>query len=116
MDQVVDRAIAREKALIELMNAHAAGRNLSSEFAPDPAWVRCRKKITISSAAWIWARSVDRRDYMSKEASLESTLLGGVTKLFKFEYRPMGFSWMVYADRWDFDRQHYTSNMSAENF
>jgi hypothetical protein len=30
--------------------------------------------------------------------------LGGVTKMFKFEYKPMGFSWMIFADREDFDR------------
>src|SRR5207248_7450704 len=53
------------------------------------------------------ADTVDRRDYLSKEASFQNRMLGGITKLFKFEYKPMGFSWMVYADREDFDRSHY---------
>jgi hypothetical protein len=33
--------------------------------------------------------------------------MGSVTKLFKFEYQPLGFSWMIFADREDFDRNHY---------
>ena len=33
--------------------------------------------------------------------------MGGFTKLFKFEYKPIGFSWMIFADRDDFDRAHY---------
>jgi len=60
--------------------------------------------------------SVDRRDYLAKQSSLQTTLLGGVTKLFKFEYRPMGFSWMVFADRWDFDRQHYDFKYARREF
>jgi hypothetical protein len=50
--------------------------------------------------------SVDRRDYLSKD-SYESYLLGGFTKLFRFEYKPLGFAWMIYADRDDFNRQTY---------
>jgi len=50
--------------------------------------------------------SADRRDYLSKD-SFESHLLGGVTKLYKIEYKPMGFAWMIYADRVDFNRQTY---------
>jgi hypothetical protein len=50
---------------------------------------------------------VDRRDYLSKGDSFQSRLMGGFSKLFKFEYKPMGFSWMIFADREDFDRSHY---------
>ena len=38
---------------------------------------------------------------------MQSRLLGGFQKLYKVQYQPMGFSWMVYADRTDFDREHY---------
>src|SRR6266480_73802 len=51
--------------------------------------------------------TVDRRDYLSKDGSFQGHLLGGVTKLFKFEYRPMGFAWMIFADRQDFNRNTY---------
>ena len=31
-------------------------------------------------------------------------MLGGFSKLFKVQYKPLGFSWMIFADRNDFDR------------
>src|ERR1700740_3769990 len=52
------------------------------------------------------ADTVDRRDFL-KEASFQNRMLGGITNVFKFEYQPMGFSWMIFADREDFDRAHY---------
>ena len=54
MDQVVDRAIEREHALITFLeDAHAAGRNLSAEPASSiRRWARRPSRTTISSAAW----------------------------------------------------------------
>ena len=51
--------------------------------------------------------SMDRRDYLAKDTSFESRLLGGFTRLFTFQYKPLGFSWMIYADRDNFNRQTY---------
>jgi hypothetical protein len=52
--------------------------------------------------------TVDRKDYLKEEdRGMEARLLGGFHKLYKVQYQPMGFSWMVYADRTDFDRDHY---------
>jgi Peptidase family M48 len=48
-----------------------------------------------------------RQDYLSNDTSFQRRMLGGVTKLFKFEYKPLGFSWMIFADREEFDRAHY---------
>jgi len=42
-----------------------------------------------------------------QDKSMETRLMGGFNKLFKVQYQPLGFSWMVYADRADFDRSHY---------
>ncbi len=43
-------------------------------------------------------------DYSPRTTSIQKHLIGGFSKLFKFEYQPMGFSWMMFADRTDFDR------------
>ncbi|MFZ0732390.1 MAG: M48 family metalloprotease, partial [Candidatus Sulfotelmatobacter sp.] len=52
--------------------------------------------------------TVDRKDYLKEQdKGMETRLMGGFQKLFKVQYQPMGFSWMVYADRTDFDREHY---------
>jgi hypothetical protein len=42
--------------------------------------------------------------------------MGGVTKLFRFQYQPMGFSWMVFADRQNFDRSHYDFHYVQRQF
>ena len=108
MDQVVDRAIEREHALMKMLK----GRNpfvetylqnlkFDRELGPTPVqdhYFLGRMDLS---------ESTDRRDYLSKGASLESHLLGGFTRLFKFEYKPVGFSWMIYADREDFNRKTY---------
>ncbi len=43
-------------------------------------------------------------------------LLGGFAQIFRFQYQPLGFSWMVYADRYNFDRQHYEFQYSRREF
>jgi hypothetical protein len=47
---------------------------------------------------------------------MQARLLGGLSKLYKVQYQPMGFSWMVYADRTDFDREHYDFHYVRREF
>ena len=56
---------------------------------------------------------MSRRDYLAKDTSFESRLLGGFTRLFTFQYKPLGFSWMIYADRDNFNRQTYDFKYDA---
>src|SRR5712692_6829983 len=108
MDQVVDLAVEREHALMEmlktrtpLVETYLQNLKFDPQFGPAPVqdhYFLGRMDLR---------ESVDRRDYLSKDTSFESHLLGGFTKLFKFEYKPMGFSWMIYADRDDFNRRIY---------
>ena len=108
MDQVVDRAIVREHALITflqtrtpLVETYLQNLKLDQQMGPSP------REDHYFFGRMDLADTVDRRDYLSKEASFQNRMLGGFTKLFKFEYKPMGFSWMIFADREDFDRNHY---------
>src|SRR5712664_288099 len=109
MDQVVDRFIEREKGLIKMLSARTPVvetylQNLTqdTQLGPVPSNDRYflgRMDLT---------ETIDRSDYLKdKEDGMEKRLLGGFTKMFKFQYTPLGFSWMIYADRNDFDRQHY---------
>jgi hypothetical protein len=108
MDDVVNRAIAREHALMDMLKTRnplveTYLQNLKSDekLGAVPAgdhYFLGRMDL---------GESVDRRDYLTKDTSFQKSLMGGVTKLFKFEYQPMGFSWMIFADRQDFDRAHY---------
>jgi Peptidase family M48 len=107
MDQVVDRAIAREHALLEmlknrtpLMETYLQNLVNDTQLGPVP------KEDHYFFGRMDLAES-ERQDYLSTETSFQSRMMGGVTKLFKFEYKPLGFSWMIFADRAEFDRAHY---------
>jgi hypothetical protein len=110
MDQVVDRFIEREKGLIKMLSSRTPVvetylQNLTqdTQLGPvpkDDRYFLGRMDLT---------DSIDRNDYLKgdKDDGMQKRLLGGFTKMFKFQYQPLGFSWMIYADRNDFDRQHY---------
>jgi hypothetical protein len=107
MDQVVDRAIEREHALMEMLKTRTPLvetylQNLKFDPQVGPTPVQDHYFLGRMDLG----ESVDRRDYLSKD-TFESRLLGGFTRLYKLEYKPMGFSWMVFADRQNFDRNHY---------
>ncbi len=108
MDDVVDRAIEREHALMKMLKTRTPFvetylQNL--KFDPQVGPVPVQDHYFLGRMDL--GESMDRRDYLYKDTSFESRLLGGLTRLFKFEYKPMGFSWMIYADRNDFNRQTY---------
>jgi peptidase M48-like protein len=108
MDQVVDRTIEREHALMSMLkNRTPLVETYLQNLKPDPQLGPVPKEDHYFLGRMDMGETVDRRDYLSKDASFQNRMMGGFTKLFKFEYKPMGFSWMIYADREDFDRSHY---------
>jgi hypothetical protein len=108
MDQVVNLAIQREHALMSLLRSRTPlVETYLQNLQRDPQFGAVPKDDRYFLGRLDLAASVERRDYLSKEESFEKSLLGGFTKLFKLEYNPMGFSWMIFADREDFDRNHY---------
>ncbi|GAC1435152.1 MAG: hypothetical protein NVS1B11_19980 [Terriglobales bacterium] len=108
MDEVVDRSIAREHALIKMLSTRTPlVETYLQDLTPDQQLGSVPKGDHYFLGRMDLGESVDRHDYMSKDKSLRKTLLGGVSRLFKLEYNPMGFSWMIFADREEFDRAHY---------
>jgi len=108
IDQVVDQIIEREHALISfLKNRTPLVETYLQNLQPDVKLGSIPKEDHYFLGRLDMAESIDRRDYLSKEASFQKTLMGGVSKLFRIQYQPMGFSWMVFADRQNFDRNHY---------
>src|SRR5882757_8016101 len=108
MDQVVDRAIVREHGLITflqtrtpLVETYLQNLKLDPQMGPAP------REDHYFFGRLDLSDSVDRADYLSRDTSLQNRMMGGFTKLFKFEYKPIGFSWMIFADRDDFHRAHY---------
>src|SRR6202795_1475583 len=108
MDQVVDRAVEREHALMEMLKTRTPFVETylqDLKFRPQEGPVPTQDHYFIGRMDL--SESMNRPDYLAKDTSFESRLLGGFTRLFKFEYKPLGFSWMIYADRDNFNRKTY---------
>ena len=108
MREIVDRAIEREHALIELLKDRTPLIETylqELEFDPHIGPVPVRDRYFLGRVDL--RESVDRLNYLPKEGSIEKRLLGGFGRLYKLQYNPIGFSWMMFADRSDFNRKTY---------
>ena len=122
MDQVVDRAILREKDLIKFLSQRTPiVETYLQNLQQDPQLGPIPQDDRYFLGRMDLSDSIDRSDYLGekdkdKEESMEKRLLGGLTNKFKFQYQALGFSWMIYADRNDFDRQHYDFHYARREF
>jgi len=108
MDQVVDRFVLREKGLIKMLQTRTPViETYLQNLTLDPALGPVPQNDKYFLGRMDLSVSIDRKDYIRDDQSMEKHLLGGFSKLFKIQYQPLGFSWMIFADRSDFDRQHY---------
>ena len=107
MDQVVDRFVQREHSLIKMLESRTPiVETYLQNLTLDPQLGPVPKDDRYFLGRMDLSESIDRKDYL-KDSSMEKHLLGDFTNLFKIQYRPLGFSWMIFADRSDFDRAHY---------
>jgi hypothetical protein len=118
MDQVVNLFIEREHGLIKaLANRTPVVETYLQNLTADPQLGPIPSEDHYFLGRLDMGETVDRKDYLKEqEKSMQSRLLGGFQKLYKVQYRPMGFSWMVYADRTDFDREHYQFSYVRREF
>src|SRR5580693_9034597 len=123
MDQVVDRFIEREHGLMKalatrtpVVETYLQNLTADPQLGPVPSgdhYFLGRLDMGVS---------VDRKDYLKDQdkgvgmQGMETRLLGGFHKLYKVQYEPTGFSWMVYADRTEFDRSHYEFHYIRREF
>jgi len=122
MDQVVDRVIMREKDLIKFLSPRTPiVETYLQNLTQDPQLGPIPQDDRYFLGRMDLSDSIDRSDYLQEKGKgegegMEKRLLGGLTKRFKFQYQPLGFSWMIYADRNDFDRQHYNFHYARREF
>ncbi|MGA8762385.1 MAG: M48 family metalloprotease [Candidatus Sulfotelmatobacter sp.] len=108
MDQVVDRFIEREHSLIKALSTRTpVVETYLQNLTADPQLGPVPSADHYFLGRMDMGESVDRKDYLKEQSNMQTRLMGGFQKLFKVQYQPLGFSWMVYADRNDFDREHY---------
>ena len=130
MDQVVDRVILREQDLIKfLAQRMPIVETYLQNLTQDPQLGPIPQDDRYFLGRMDLSDSIDRSDYLQgkakekdkvkdkdKDEGMEKRLLGGITKRFKFQYQPLGFSWMIFVDRSDFDRQHYDFHYARREF
>jgi hypothetical protein len=118
MDQVVDRFIEREHGLMKaLSNRTPVVETYLQNLSADPQLGPIPSEDHYFLGRMDMGETVDRKDYLKDEdKGMETRLMGGFNRLFKVQYQPMGFSWMVYADRTDFDRSHYEFHYIRREF
>jgi len=119
MDQVVTLFIAHEHALIKaLSNRTPVVETYLQNLTSDPQLGPIPSGDHYFLGRMDMGETVDRKDYLKddEKGSMQEKLLGGFHKLYKVQYQPLGFSWMVYADRTDFDREHYEFHYVRREF
>jgi len=119
MDQVVGLFIEHEHALIKMLaNRTPVVETYLQNLVSDPQLGPVPSADHYFLGRMDMGETVDRKDYLKKEEEkgFQTRLLGGFEKLYKVQYQPLGFSWMVYADRTDFDRQHYDFHYVRREF
>ncbi len=119
MDQVVTLFVAHEHALIKaLSNRTPVVETYLQNLSMDPQLGPVPSEDHYFLGRMDMGETVDRKDYLRDDdkTSMQEKLLGGFHKLYKVQYQPLGFSWMVYADRTDFDREHYDFHYVRREF
>jgi hypothetical protein len=118
MDQVVDRFIEREHGLMKALSSRTpVVETYLQNLTADPQLGPVPSADHYFLGRMDMGETVDRKDYLKdQDRGMETRLMGGFNKLFKVQYQPLGFSWMVYADRADFDREHYEFHYIRREF
>src|SRR5579862_7197974 len=118
MDQVVNLFIEREHGLIKALATWTpVVETYLQNLTADPQLGPVPSADHYFLGRLDMGETIDRKDYLKEEdKGMQSRLLGGFQKLYKVQYQPMGFSWMVYADRSDFDREHYDFRYARREF
>jgi Peptidase family M48 len=123
MDQVVNLFIQREHGLIKMLAARTpVVETYLQNLTADPQLGPVPSEDHYFLGRLDMGETVDRKDYLKGDGEksgmggMEARLLGGFHKLYKVQYEPVGFSWMVYADRTDFDRDHYDFHYVRREF
>jgi hypothetical protein len=125
MDQVVDRVIFRERELIKFLAPRTPiVETYLQDLQQDPQLGPIPQNDHYFLGRMDLSDTIDRSDFLDEKGKgkkdegggMEKRLLGDITRKFKFQYQPLGFSWMIFADRTDFDRQHYDFHYARREF
>jgi hypothetical protein len=106
MDQVVDHVVASEQKLIMYLDSYSpVVETYFQAMKPDPelGMVPAGDKYFLGRLDLMHAAEAS---YLGTPSRLKR-FLGTLTSTYSLRLNPAGFAWMIYADRDEFDRQHY---------
>src|SRR5437016_4545747 len=106
MDQVVDRVVASEQNLVKNLDSYSpVVETYFQAMKPDPelGMVPVADKYFLGRLDLMHAGEAS---YLGTPSRLKR-FLGTVTETYSLRLNPAGFAWMIYADRDEFDREHY---------
>jgi hypothetical protein len=117
MNEVVERAIMRERALMHMLKTRTPLIETYLQdvrFDPQAGPVPLRDHYFLGRMDF--GETLNRRDYLPRKGSFQRIVLGGFTKLYTIRYNPLGFSWMIFADLDDFNRETYQFKFARREF
>ncbi len=117
MNEVVDRTIEREHALMAFLKTRTPlVETYLQNLKPDVQLGAVPAGDHYFLGRLDLTDSIDRREYVMSDPSFQNKLLGGLSKTYRIQYQPTSFSWMLFADRQDFDRNHYDFHYARREF
>jgi len=113
----VDRAIERERALMAMLKTRTP---LIETYLQDLKFDPREGPVPVADHYFLGRMDlgdiVNRRDYIPKQFGFKKSLLGGFDRLYKIQYQPLGFAWMIFADRTNFNRETYKFKFAHREF
>ena len=115
MDQVADQIVAREQALVKnLDNYSPVVETYFQAMKPDAdlGMVPVADKYFLGRLDLMHG---NESSYLGTTSRLKR-FLGTLTETYSLRLNPAGFAWMIYADRDEFDREHYEFHYVRREF
>ena len=115
MDQVVDRVVASEQTLVKNLDSYSpVVETYFQAMKPDPqlGMVPAGDKYFLGRLDLMHGNEAS---YLGTSSRLKR-FLGTLTETYSLRLNPAGFAWMIYADRDEFDRQHYDFHYVRREF
>ncbi len=115
-DQVIDRIIEREHATVQNLRDYTPiVETYLQNMRPDEkmGWVPNGDRYFLGRLDM--SQDVDDRSFLGRPGFWQR-FFGHFSNLYTIQYKPIGFSWMVFVDRNGFDRNHYDFKFERREF
>lgn len=115
-DQVIDRVIEREHATVQALRDYTPiVETYLQNMRPDEKLGSVPNGDRYFLGRLDMSQDVSDRTFLG-QPGIWKRFFGNFKNLYNVQYKPMGFSWMVFVDRNGFDRNHYDFKFERREF